>query len=341
MSCPYLWECMDGNGTKDDSAFLREEIRRLRSSLSELTPPLEVLLKRRGFRIYKKEPADDLLLPKERHIEQYYDMLKRYSFRLFLREVIKHQNLFTLEQVTRYATSEVTEEYVKYLKAIGLLKETAEGFKLSLGRIKSFGETLEWFIAEIFRREFMAEAIWGIRFKRPQVGGDYDLVVASQPWRARMPAALKAEKILKPLIRSLRAQGRMLAVQSTGRDPGFEIIREIWPKEEPFTVDRHELVAALRELLGEEAGDYAFDVRSDDGSMLSYHMHTLPSEIGESIGTSTLFAAWNAAIYVAQIEDDRLEEAISSGSYLESTAKVLQKFGGLWFNDETFVISRR
>ena len=167
---------MDGNGTKDDSASLREEIRRLRSSLSELTPPLEVLLKRRGFRIYKKEPADDLLLPKERHIEQYYDMLKRYSFRLFLREVIKHQNLFTLEQVTRYATSEVTEEYVKYLKAIGLLKETAEGFKLSLGRIKSFGETLEWFIAEIFRREFMAEAIWGIRFKRPQVGGDYDLV---------------------------------------------------------------------------------------------------------------------------------------------------------------------
>jgi hypothetical protein len=167
---------MDGNGTKDDNASLREEIRRLRSSLSELTPPLEVLLKRRGFRIYKKEPSDDLLLPKERHIEQYYDMLKRYSFRLFLREVIKHQNLFTLEQVTRYATSEVTEEYVKYLKAIGLLKETAEGFKLSLGKIKSFGETLEWFIAEIFRREFIAEAIWGIRFKRPQVGGDYDLI---------------------------------------------------------------------------------------------------------------------------------------------------------------------
>lgn len=167
---------MDGNGTKDDNASLREEIRRLRSSLSELTPFLEVLLKRRGFRIYKKEPSDDLLLPEEQHIENYYDMLKRYSFRLFLREVIKHQNLFTLEQVTRYATSAVTEDYVKYLKAIGLLKEVSEGFKLSLGRIKSFGETLEWFIAEIFKREFIAEAIWGIRFKRPQVGGDYDLI---------------------------------------------------------------------------------------------------------------------------------------------------------------------
>ena len=38
------------------------------------------------------------------------------------------------------------------------------------------------------------------------------------------------------------------------------------------------------------------------------------SEISETIGTSTLFAAWNAAIYVAQIEDQRLSEAISSGA---------------------------
>jgi len=167
---------MDGNGNRDDNDALREEIKRLRSSLSELTPPLEVLLKRRGFRIYRKEPSDDLLLPAEQHIENYYEMLKKYSFRLFLREVIKHQNLFTLEQVTRYATSEVTGEYVRYLKAIGLLQEVAGGYSLSLGRIKSFGETLEWFIAEIFRREFMAEAIWGIRAKRPHVGGDYDLI---------------------------------------------------------------------------------------------------------------------------------------------------------------------
>jgi hypothetical protein len=31
-------------------------------------------------------------------------------------------------------------------------------------------------LAEIFEREFAAEAVWGIRFKRPRVGGDYDLI---------------------------------------------------------------------------------------------------------------------------------------------------------------------
>jgi hypothetical protein len=66
-----------------------------------------------------------------------------------------------------------------------------------------------------------------------------------------------------------------------------------------------------------------------------------PSEICDRIGTSTLFAAWNAAIYVNQIEDDRLDAVVQTGGYLEATQAVLQRYGGLWFNDETFVVSRR
>jgi len=73
----------------------------------------------------------------------------------------------------------------------------------------------------------------------------------------------------------------------------------------------------------------------------SYEMHTLPSEIGDRIGTSTLFAAWNAAIYVNQIEDERLDAVVTNGAYLEATQRVLQRHGGLWFNDEAFVVSRR
>ena len=70
-------------------------------------------------------------------------------------------------------------------------------------------------------------------------------------------------------------------------------------------------------------------------------MHTLPSEISSSIGTSTLLAAWNAAIYVGQVEDDRLSDVNSDRRYIEATRDVLQKHGGLWFYDESFVISRR
>ncbi len=164
------------DNASDEIESLHNEIRRLRRSLSELTPSLDVLLKLRGFRIYKREPADDLLLPEKRFLVSFYEMLRKYSFRLFLRDVIKNQTFFRVQQVTRYATSAVTAEYTEYLREVGLIEPLSDGFRLIRGPIKSFGETLEWFVAEIFKKEFATEAVWGIRFKRPKVGGDYDLI---------------------------------------------------------------------------------------------------------------------------------------------------------------------
>jgi hypothetical protein len=169
----------------------------------------------------------------------------------------------------------------------------------------------------------------------------YDLIVASQPWRARMSAEFKAAKVLAPLTRSLAPGGRLLAIQSAGKDPALEIIQKLWPGENPFQVDRHQLLAALKAELGRDARDYTLTALPDDKAIFRYDMHTLPSEIAERIGTSTLFAAWNAAIYVNQIEDERLDSVVTNGAYLEATQSVLQKYGGLWFNDETFVVTRR
>ena len=178
--------------------------------------------------------------------------------------------------------------------------------------------------------------------KRGQAGqGNYDLVVISQPWRARMGADFKVGKVLSPLVQSLAPGGRAITFQSAGNDPGLELVREIWPDEDPFMVDRHELASTLKNHLGTNARHYNFNVGNDDKALFRYSMHTLPEEIGESIGTSTLFAAWNAAIYVSQIEDERLEPVVSSGGYLNATAKILHEHNGLWFNDETFTVSRK
>lgn len=160
----------------EEIGLLRAEIKRLRKTLRELTPSLQSLLRRRGFKVYKKEPEDDLLIPEDRFIDGYYRLLHKYSFRLFLRDIIKHQDRFILKDVTRYATAEVTEDYIKFLLDYGLIERAGDTYHLIKRPIKSFGPTLEWFMAEILKREFEADTIWGVRFKRPTVGGDYDLI---------------------------------------------------------------------------------------------------------------------------------------------------------------------
>jgi len=170
--------------------------------------------------------------------------------------------------------------------------------------------------------------------------GKYNFVLALQPWRARMRAQFKAQRVLAPLARSLAVGGRLLAAQSYGKDPGLEIVQKLWPGENPFSVGRQELLKALEVELGTMAKQFTLAPPPDHEALFRYQMHTLPSEIGDRIGTSTLFAAWNAVIYVNQIEDERLDPVVTTGSYLEATQEVLQKHGGLWFNDEAFVVTR-
>jgi hypothetical protein len=180
-----------------------------------------------------------------------------------------------------------------------------------------------------------------VRPRRGLARADYDLVIASQPYRARAPLDFKARRIAAPLARSLAPGGRLIGIHSHGDDPGLEIIRAIWPGEDPFTTDRHALLRATKAELGGAGRVLNFGAYADARSLFRYDMHTLPTEISDTIGTSTLFAAWNAAVYVAQIEDQRLSEAIGSGAYLDATKDVLRRHGGLWFWDESYVISRK
>ncbi len=178
----------------------------------------------------------------------------------------------------------------------------------------------------------------------PKPGGtfaDYDLVIASQPYRARASLDFKAKRVVAPLARALGPGGRMIGIHSHGQDPGMEIIQRVWPEDNPFIHDRHQILKAVKHELGAEGRDLNFNAYADNRALFRYDMHTLPSEISELIGTSTLFAAWNAAIYVAQVEDHRVAEAAADSRYIDATREVLKERGGLWFFDESYVISRR
>ena len=194
----------------------------------------------------------------------------------------------------------------------------------------------------IYRRDqqFVLDSILP---RRGLARADFDFVLLSQPYRARAPIEFKADRIVAPLVRALRPSGRLMGVHSYGDDPGMQIVRSIWPDEDPFTTKRDALIRAVETTLDSAARNYRFHALTDEESLFRYHIHTLPTELDPKveIGSSTILAAWNAVSYVAQIDDRRLAAVMTGDHYLEATRAALRKHGGLWFNNETYVVSRR
>jgi len=105
--------------------------------------------------------------------------MKKYSFRLVLRDMVKFQDRFRIRDLTHYCSYKVAQGYCDLLLETGAItKNGKETYRTRVSPLYSFGPTLEWFIAEIFKREFACPAIYGVSVKNTPSGGDYDVIAA-------------------------------------------------------------------------------------------------------------------------------------------------------------------
>lgn len=139
-------------------------------------PGLDRMLHRRGLIPLRPAGERDLLLPSPSRRQAYYERLKNYSFRIVLRDIIKRSESFTADELTRFCSLAKVREHLAFLSRLKMIEARGETYRLLAGPVRSFGETLEWFMARVFEEEFKGEVRWGIRFKGSGFGGDYDLI---------------------------------------------------------------------------------------------------------------------------------------------------------------------
>ncbi len=59
---------------------------------------------------------------------------------------------------------------------IGIVEPIGDSFRLAKRPVKSFGPTLEWFVARMMADEFDSPSLWAITFRRIDSGGDFDVI---------------------------------------------------------------------------------------------------------------------------------------------------------------------
>jgi hypothetical protein len=138
-------------------------------------------LRRRGWQWHRRRQDDCLLPGRAAGHERFFALLRHYSFRLFLRDVIVHGAGFTIRDLVRYCAPPVARRYLRVLVDERLVEPCGRArYHLVAGGVRSFGATLEWFVARALSVEFGMPCAWNLRLEHrlddAHEGGDYDVV---------------------------------------------------------------------------------------------------------------------------------------------------------------------
>jgi hypothetical protein len=147
------------------------------------TPAGEVLamLRRRGFRPRPWPP--DLPFPPDfppDRAERFARRLGHYAFRLFLRGAIQRPGGVRPVEATRYLGAEAARAMADALVDLGLAEAAGRGRYRLLHPPRSFGGTLEWYVARELAERLGFDTAAGLRFGASGVGGDLDVVAAAE-----------------------------------------------------------------------------------------------------------------------------------------------------------------
>jgi hypothetical protein len=139
------------------------------------------MLRRRGFDAKPGRP--DLPFPKDfpaDRTERLARHLGHYAFRLFLRGAMRQPDGFRPTEATRYVGGGDAGRMAEELCALGLAQRAGHGRYRLLHPTRSFGGTLEWYVARELRERLGLDTAAGVRFGAPGVGGDLDVVAAAE-----------------------------------------------------------------------------------------------------------------------------------------------------------------
>jgi hypothetical protein len=139
-------------------------------------------LRRRGLDARRNADDETLLLPRSRHgREDFYALLRHYSFRLLLRDVLVHRESFSLADLQKYCSPDTARRYLAALRRARIVASRSRTrYTLARARVNSFGNTLEWLVATVLEREFQIPALWNVRVERLPGGGDWDVLACAE-----------------------------------------------------------------------------------------------------------------------------------------------------------------
>ena len=143
------------------------------------------ILRHRGFFVESNGKNHDILLPLDREIplsgedcNEFRRLFSHASFRKMVRQITADNGGAHIDQLSAICGNH-SQEYIGFLERIGVGERTGD-FVILTRPIDNIGKTLEWYVADVCKREFDGSAEWSVSLSEFRYG-DCDVIAWLPP----------------------------------------------------------------------------------------------------------------------------------------------------------------
>ncbi|MDC1183832.1 hypothetical protein N8150_01375 [Gammaproteobacteria bacterium] len=165
---------------------------------------------------------------------------------------------------------------------------------------------------------------------------NYDLIVASQAYRAISNAKTKVSNVIAPLMRLLNKSGKLLITHSCGDDSVEKILRIAWKDKDPFPTKGKEIIQHLNDHPVGENSRYTYSKPKS----YSFKFKRTPDQTVSELFGHGIDAKLANILYVGQIPEKDIQAMEKNSTLLRKIHNAIAKEDKIFFRNELFSIKK-
>ena len=171
--------------------------------------------------------------------------------------------------------------------------------------------------------------------KNDYKNNNYDLIIASQAYRAASSVRVKVNNVIGPLMRLLNNSGKLLVTHSSGGKSIQKILNMAFKDKEAFPNSAKDIIDYLKnDLVDENKYSFARPVN------YSFNFKKAPDQtVTELFGHNT-DAKWANIVYVGQIPNKDIQALEKNTRLYNKVRKAIDNSGVIEFENEIFSIKK-
>ena len=171
--------------------------------------------------------------------------------------------------------------------------------------------------------------------KNDYKNNNYDLIIASQAYRAASSVGVKVKNVIGPLMRLLNKSGKLLVTHSIGGESIQKILKIAFKDKEAFPNTAKDIIDYLK---NNPVGDNNYSFAKPIS--YSFNFKKAPDQtVTELFGHNT-DAKWANIVYVGQIPDKDIQALEKNTRLHNKVKKEIDNSGEIQFKNEIFSIKK-